>query len=275
MRAAANRTELERLLSEKTMLLGCGIDSASPAVAEMAGMLGYDVVWADLEHCSVDLRLAEEFCRGAKAGHALPMLRLPDSSRAHILHALEAGAQFVVVPMVESPEEAEAIVRHGKFSPLGRRGINGSSRGLRYGIGDKLESMRMADHDTYLFVQIETVEALRRCEEIVAVEGISGGLVGPADLSLSMGKPLSFDDPEVLAGFRQALRAIRRQGKISATVAGHPALIRAGVEEGLQILICAAERAGLREYLQQSLRKMADMLQPAYVNSGMDQASKL
>jgi 4-hydroxy-2-oxoheptanedioate aldolase len=262
-------SDLDRLLKNKPVLLGCGIDSASPAVAEMAGMLGYDVVWADLEHASIDHRVSEEFCRGAKAGGAMPMLRIPDTNRCHVLHALEAGARFVVVPMVETPEQAREIVAHGKFSPLGNRGVNGSSRGIEYGIGDKLENMRLADKNTYLFVQIETVEAVNRCEEIIAVGGITGGLVGPADLSVSLGKPLAFDDPDVVASFRKAVRTIRAKGKISAAVVPHPALMQVSIEEEVQIMICAGETSSLREYLQQKLRNVASMLSQGKNSNGV------
>ena len=249
---------LQSLIQERGVLLGCGIDSASPAIAELAGLLGYDVVWADLEHLGIDRAQAEDFCRGASAGGALSLLRVPGADRDHILHALEAGAHIVVVPMVESPDTAREVVRHGKFAPLGMRGFNGSSRGMRYGVGDKLDTMRWANEQTHLFVQIETMAAVQRCTEIVSVPGISGGLVGPADLSVSMGKPLAFDDPEVIAVFRDAVRLIRDSGKIAASVTPHPSLLRAGLEEGLQIVICTSETATLRTSWQQTLREVTD-----------------
>jgi len=226
----------------------------------MAGMLGYDLVWADLEHCSIGPREAQTFCLGAKAGGALPVLRIPSADRAHILHALEAGARLVVVPMVENPETARKVVEHGKYAPLGERGFNGSTRGLQYGIGNKLETIEWANLETHLFVQIETVEAVRRCSEIVAVEGITGGLVGPADLSFSMGKPIAFDDPEVVSLFAQAVRKIRAAGKIAAAAAAAPNLIKAGVEAGLQIIICAAEMSSLRSQFDQTLHDVSTMI---------------
>ena len=236
------------------MLLGCCIDSASPAIAEMAGMLGFDFVWADLEHLSVDRAQAENFCRGAKASGALSLLRVPGAERDHILHAMEAGANLVVVPMVESPETAETIVKHGKYAPLGMRGFNGSSRGIHYGIGDKLAMMARANEQTHLFVQIETMAAVQRCAEIVSVPGISGGLVGPADLTVSMGKPLAFDDPEVLAVFRNVIRTIRDCGKLAAAVAPHPSLVGAGLEQGLEMIVCALEVGTLRTSWAKTLR---------------------
>jgi 4-hydroxy-2-oxoheptanedioate aldolase len=246
--------DLHELIQEHSVLLGCCIDSASPGIAELAGMLGFHFVWGDLEHLSVDLALAENFCRGADAGGALPMLRIAGANREHVLHALEAGARIVVVPMVESAATAKTIVQHGKYAPEGMRGVNGSSRGLRYGIGDKLRTMQWANEQTHLFVQIETVEGARRCSEIVATEGISGGLVGPADLSVTMGKPLAFEDPEVIALFRQSIRAIRREGKIAAAVAAHPVLLEVGLEEGLQVVVCAWETGGLRTIWERTLR---------------------
>lgn len=256
---------LQELIQRKGVLWGFAVDSASPTVAEMAGMIGYDILWVDLEHGNVGPREAELFCVGAKAGGGLPLLRIQSADRTHVLHALEAGARLVVVPMVNNPETARQIVEHGKYAPCGNRGFHGGMRGLRFGIGDKLEAMQWADRETALFVQIETVEAVNRCADIVAVEGIAGALVGPADLSVSMGKPLAFDDPEVLTLLRQALIEIRAAGKIAATVASHPALLRVALDAGVQIVICASETSSLRTQLEQQLREATALLRSAAV----------
>jgi len=255
--------DFDALVAERALLLGCAIDSGDAAVAEMAGLLGYDIVWADLEHSTIDYRDAECFCRGARAGGALPLLRVGGSSREQILRALECGARIVVVPMVESAEVARSIVESGKFPPIGRRGFSGSSIGLSYGIGDKQHSVRWANQQTSLFVQIETLEGVRNCDSILAVPGIAGGLVGPADLSFSNGKPLDFKDPDLIRMFRSSVRAIRQQGKIAATATGDAGLIEAGLEEGLQIVICASETAGLRTYLEKVLQDGGRWVQSA------------
>jgi 2-keto-3-deoxy-L-rhamnonate aldolase RhmA len=249
-------SELHAMIDRRKVLLGAACDSVSPVAAELAGMLGFDCVWADLEHGPADWRDAQTFCQGAKAGGALPILRIPSADRNHVLHALDIGAGIVVVPMVESAETARQVVAHGKYAPLGKRGFAGSPRGIGYGCGeDKLELIRRANRETHLFVQIETVAALDRCDDIAAVDGLTGALVGPSDLSFSFGKPLDFNK-DFVAHFTRAVRAIRAAGKIAATATAHPELVSAGIEAGLQIIVCASEIVSLRADWTKSLKAM-------------------
>ena len=252
----SDSSQLHALIRDKKVLLGCGCDSVSPVAAELAGMLGFDAVWADLEHGPADWRDAQIFCQAAKAGGALTILRVQSGARNHVLHALDIGANIVVVPMIESPEQAQAVVQHGKYAPIGKRGFAGSPRGLEYGIeSDKVALIRRLNRETHLFVQIETATALERCEEIVSMDGLSGALVGPADLSFSLGKPLDFN-AGFIEKFAAAVRTIRAQGKIAATATAHAGLIDAGIDAGLQILICASEVVSLRADWSRILREM-------------------
>jgi len=253
-------SELHTRISSKKVLLGCGIESLHPAATELAGILGFDIVWGDLEHGSGSPDQVETFCIAAKAGGALPIIRISFTERTHIMRALEAGARLVAVPMVESEAMAREIVEYGKYKPIGNRGFAGSTRGIRYGIGDQMANIAWANQETHLFPQIETAEALRLCREIVGVEGISGAVIGPADLSISLGRPLKFDDPEVIRGVCEAIRVTRELGKIAILVAGHPVLVRAGLEAGAQVFVCGGERPALRAYWQQTLKDMRALI---------------
>src|ERR1051326_7816764 len=181
-------SQLHARIRSKGILLGCTIESDSPATAELAAMTGFDVVWIDMEHHGVNLLAAERLFQGAKAGGALTILRAPSAERPHVLGGLERGADMIMVPMVESVETARQMVEFGKYKPLGNRGIVGRPRGVGYGLAAPLANMERANRESHLFVQIEMVEGVKRCREIVAVEGISGAVIGPADLSVSMGK---------------------------------------------------------------------------------------
>ena len=228
------------------MLLGCGCDSVSPASGELAAMIGFDVVWGDLEHGPAVWRDAQVFCQAVKAGGALSALRIASAQRTDVLHALDVGADIVVVPMVESVQTAQQVVEYGKYAPLGKRGYAGSLRGIRYGIpADKQQLIADANRETHLFVQIETVAALQQCAGISSVKGLTGALVGPSDLSFSLGKPLDFG-PGFLAHYAGAIRTIREQNQIAATVATHPDLVTPALDAGVQLIVCSGEYAALR-----------------------------
>ncbi len=252
-------SELHARIEAKKVLVGCAVESFSPTYAEMAGMLGFDVVWADLEHMSGSPHQVEMFCIAAKAGGALPIVRVPFAERTHVLRALEAGARLISIPMVESRETSLRIVEYGKYRPVGNRGFASSSRGLLYGIGNQLANTEWANRETHLFPQIETMQALRHCQEIVGVEGISGGVIGPADLSFSMGKPLKFDDPQMVEAVSHAVREIGALNRIAIAVTGHPKLLKASLDAGAQVIICVGERLSLRTHWQQTLREFRTM----------------
>ncbi len=241
---------LKEILDRQPVLLGCALDSAVPAFVEMAGQVGYDVVWLDLEHYRRSPREIEAFCIACDASGALPLLRVAGASRDAILPALEMGARFVVIPMVESAGMARQIVQWGKFAPLGERGYNGATRGMKYALHSRLETMAAANEETYLFPQIESMEGVRCCAEIVSVPGIEGALVGPADLSISAGMPLDFGNPAFRRLYRSAIETIREQGKIAAVATAHPGLIDDALDCGAQLILCASDMFAVREHLK-------------------------
>src|SRR5205085_7114384 len=128
------------------------------------------------------------------------------------------------------------------------RGFASPPRGLMYGIGNPLANTEWANRETHLLPQIETMEALRRCKEIIGVEGISGGVIGPADLSFSMGKPLKFDDSEMIEAVSHAVREICALNKTAIAVTSHEALLKASLKAGARVFICVGERASLRAH---------------------------
>jgi 4-hydroxy-2-oxoheptanedioate aldolase len=253
-------SQLNELLWRKQVLTGCAIDSCVPAFAEMAGKIGYDIAWLDLEHYRRNPNDVESFCLACSAGGALPALRVADGSRGSIMHALEVGARLVIVPMVSSPETAAKLVVYGKFSPEGTRGYNGATRGMGYALGSRLELMQVANRQTYLFPQIETMEAVENCAAIVKITGITGALVGPADLSISAGMPLDFENPSFLHLYRTAIQTIRQCGKVAATATSHPVLVREALEAGVQILICASDTAAVREHMVEVRKRTLDLI---------------
>jgi 4-hydroxy-2-oxoheptanedioate aldolase len=120
--------------------------------------------------------------------------------------------------MVNDRQTTEQVVLHGKFRPTGRRGFNSLTPGLRYAT-EWPDTFRIADESTYLFVQIETEEAVRNLDDICSVEGLAGILIGPGDLSADMGKSGRFDDPDLLATITDIIARAKAKGKYAGLFA--------------------------------------------------------
>ncbi len=222
-------------------LRGAAVLSGSLQIAELAGLVGFDTVWLDVEHGGASYADVERACAAIEAGGAVPTVRIANGEREHVLKALEVGARIVVVPMVNTPEMARQVVRWGKFPPLGERGFNARSRAMRYSLDPPPGAFERANRETYLFVQIETVEATRNVRQICEVEGLSGILIGPGDLSASMGKPAQFTDPELIALASGCIREARGADRHAAILAGPGPLLSAALEAGADLVYCAGD----------------------------------
>lgn len=219
-------------------LRGVAVVTGSPKIAEMAGRLGFEAVWIEVEHGGASYSEVEALCMAATAGGAVPCVRIPSGDREHVLRALEAGARLVIVPMINDADMARALVRHGKFAPLGERGFNTRSRGLHYGLNgmDKLrETFDDANASTHLICQIETREAVENCAAICAVPGISGVLVGPGDLSVSLGITGQFTHPLLLSTVESVMATARTASKHAGILVAPGPLLEAAYASGCDL----------------------------------------
>jgi 2-keto-3-deoxy-L-rhamnonate aldolase RhmA len=223
-------------------LRGVAVITGSTKIAEMAGRLGFDLVWIEVEHGGNSFSEVEALCMATESGGAIPVVRLPNHHRDNILRALEVGGRIIVVPMINTADEAREIVEHGKFPPLGNRGFNTRSRGLNYGLGGNPQAaFHDANASTYLIAQIETVEAANNVEAICSVEGISGVLVGPGDLSVSLGKPGAFTDPELIELVESVMRRTRACGKQAGILVAPGPLLDAARKAGCNFFFCGGD----------------------------------
>lgn len=227
------------------ILRGVAVSSASTRLAEMAGRLGFDAVWIEMEHGPVDFSQVEALCVAAEVGGAVPVVRVPDGQRHHVLRALEVGAGIVVVPMINTRQQAQQLVEYGKFPPLGSRGFNLRSRGLGYGLSGREASFEEANEHTHLFAQIETSEAVLNVDQICDIEGLSGILVGPGDLSSAYGRPGDFDDPKLIRDACRCIRTARACGKHAGIVTGPGKLLDAALEAGCDLAFVGSDAGTL------------------------------
>jgi 2-dehydro-3-deoxyglucarate aldolase len=203
------RKSLKKALQENRLTIGSWISIAHPAIAEIMADAGFDWLTVDMEHSVITIREAEELIRIIDLKGRTPLVRLTSNDANQIKRVMDAGAHGVIVPMVNSREQAEAAVRAVKYPPVGTRGV-GLARTQKYGTGFE-DYVQWLNDESVVIAQIEHIDAINNLEAILTTEGIDGTIIGPYDLSASMGKPGKFEDSDVVA-------AIARYEEISGNL---------------------------------------------------------
>ncbi len=198
---------LKARLRRREFTLGSWISIGHPAVAEILARVGFDWLVIDLEHSVIGIETAGELIRVIDLCGVTPLVRLTSNSPDQIKRVMDAGAAGIVVPMVNCAEEAARAVAATRYAPQGRRGV-GLSRAQGYdaAFAEYLDWQR---DGPVVIVQIEHQDAIPELESILQVPGVDGFIIGPYDLSCSMGIPGHFDDTR----FQDALSSIKETGK--------------------------------------------------------------
>ena len=193
-------------------LFGCWLSLADAGAAEMIGTTGFDWVLIDGEHAPNDIRSIRDQLSALQASTSPVIVRVPIGETWLIKQVLDAGAQTVMVPMVESAAQARDLVRACTYPPEGTRGVGATAaRAARF--GNIKDYQTTADAQICLLVQVENRAGIAALDEILAVEGVDGVFIGPSDLSTDMGYKGDFAAPEVQEVIHDALARIKAAGK--------------------------------------------------------------
>jgi len=223
----------------------------SPTVVELAGLVGFDYVWIDMEHGVASFETVENLVRAADAVAIEAMIRLPDKTPASVLRALETGASILCVPQVDTAAEAALIAKAAYFHPKGLRGYSMSGRGCGYNfIGGGQALLDKINARTLVMAQIETVDGLRNAEAICATTGIDIIFIGLADLSQHLGHPGDYDHPEVVAASHYIVDAARAAGKHVGIPASNAATMKPWMDKGVRLFFCAVDVSLLAQALK-------------------------
>lgn len=238
----------QRLQSGEAQI-GLWLGLADPYCAELAANAGFDWLLIDGEHAPNDLRGLLGQLQAIAAYPSQPVIRPVIGDSALIKQLLDIGAQTLLVPMVESAEQARELVRAMHYPPHGIRGVGSAlARASRWnsipGYLDK------ADEQMCLLVQIENLDGLAKLDEIVAVEGVDGVFIGPADLSASMGHRGNPGHPDVQAAIEDAIVRIGKAGKAAGILSADQSLARRYLELGAKFVAVGVDTTVLMRGLQ-------------------------
>lgn len=221
----------KQALGHQEAQIGLWLGLANGYCAELAANAGFDWLLIDGEHAPNDLRTLLDQLQAVAPYPVQPIARPPVGDAAMIKQYLDVGVQTLLVPMVDTAEQARELVRATRYPPEGIRGVGSAlARASRWNsIPGYLDH---ADEEVCLLVQIETQQGLKHLDEIAAVEGVDGVFIGPADLSASLGHRGNPGHEDVQAAIEDGIARIQKAGKAAGILSANKALARHYLELG-------------------------------------------
>ena len=216
-------------------------------IAPVMKACGYDWLFLDLEHNSMDLDTAVQISVAALGCGIAPIVRVPAHQLWMATRVLDGGALGIVMPHVDTPEEAQAIAAALRYPPQGHRSVAGGLPHLRYERHPLADTCAAINEATMVIVMLETPRAIENAEAIAAVPGIDSLLVGTNDLAMELGIPGAYGDERVAAAYQSVVDACRKHGKHAGVggIADH-ALIKRYVDMGVRLVLPGSDLAFLQ-----------------------------
>lgn len=244
---------LHKRVRAGNVLFGVGCNLGSPLTVEIAHRAGFDWIWIDLEHGAGGF---EVLVRQAQAAGSTPaVVRIPENQPWMFKRVLDAGAAGVMVPYVNTPDDAQRVVSAMRYPPAGVRGVAMFNRACSFG-DDFDEYFSNANESLVAVVQIESPEAVENAEAIAAIPGVSVLFIGPLDLSVNLGVPRKFEDPAFLQAVDRVAKAAAAQGKASGILLPNLAWLERARDMGMTFLVVGSDGGmvakGMRSGLEQA-----------------------
>lgn len=228
-----------------TVLGTCITDCFNPEIVVAVQQAGLDFFFIDSEHARTSFDDVQGFVRVAKSVGVVPLVRVPQSEYFFLARMLDVGALGVISPRTESVAEVREIVAAMKFPPQGRRGY-----GLRSIVTDldfrgAAAEMESANRESMVIVQMETQGCVDDIENIVSVAGVDATMVGPFDLSVSLGIPGDFEHPKFWAAFDRMVAACNQAGVAPGVHFGTTKMLQRARDHGARFLVCGTDMSVL------------------------------
>ncbi|MBK97396.1 MAG: 2,4-dihydroxyhept-2-ene-1,7-dioic acid aldolase [Balneola sp.] len=203
--------QLKKKLKNKELSIGTWVNIGHQSVIEVLGMAGFDWVTLDIEHSPMSLETIQNLLGHIRATGMEGLVRVSKNEEVIIKRVMDAGADGIIVPMVNSEEDAKKAVNFVRYPPHGKRGV-GLSRAQKYGYGFS-EYKEWTNNNSCVIAQIEHIQGVNNLEAILTVNGIDGIIIGPYDLSASMGYPGEYERDEVKEALRSVVEMVKKSDK--------------------------------------------------------------
>lgn len=252
---------LKNKLKSGKLLIGTHINLNDLVISEIMGSLGFDFLWIDTEHTAIDYMCLQGHLIAARASGTPAIVRIPSNNAVFAKRVLEMGPAGIVFPTVNSPAEAEAAMKYCLYPPEGNRGF-GPNRAIRYGIDDVDTYIRSDSKEICRFVQVETKDAVDNLDEIACNPYIDAFIIGPYDLSGSIGQLGRVMSGETDRLINIAIEKARKAGKPIgvSTGANDYATLKHWMDKGIQIISTGTEYLGIIQGAQTALSNIREII---------------
>ena len=255
-----NVEKFREKISKGQFCVGGCVSFSDPAISEMYGDLGYDFTWIDTEHCPLCLENVLGHIMAGRASGAAPFVRVPANDPILIKPLMDLQPAGIIIPMVNSAEEAKRAVAACKYPPKGIRGF-GPRRGIGYGTMPVKEYLEKADDETIVIIQCESIDAVNDIDAILEVDGVDSICLGPMDMSGSMGILAQSNHPDLQKAVATVADKVSKSDKILGIATGYNAgdngaFIKKLFDKGLQWVCVNTDFVNLAGYSKQVLENV-------------------
>ena len=247
---------LKTKLKKQVLTIGSWITLGHTSIAEIMAKGGFDWLTVDMEHSVITLSEAQKLVQVIELAGIPPLVRVGENDTCLIKRVMDAGAHGIIVPMVNTKEEAIKAVDAVKYPPAGKRGV-GLARAQGYGLEFEKYKKRI-NNESMVVVQIESIEAIDNLKEILEVEGVDASIIGPYDLSASLGHPGELERKEVRDAVKRYMEVCRKTGKCAGyhVVPVDVGKVRHKIKEGFRFLAFSLDTLFLGERIKRELKEI-------------------
>jgi len=253
------RAALKAKLLNRERLFAGWVSYSHPSITETFARAGFDFMFIDMEHSTISIEQGQRII-AASQSEGVPCIPRPVShSNDHLKPLLESGADGMLVQMVETPEQVQALIQDVKYPPVGRR-TYGVNRAQAYGF-DFDEYIQNWNKTSTFMLQVESIKGVENIDELLAFDEVDGVMIGPLDISGSLGVPGQTSHPLVIEASRKVIDACRRQGKSCGTQVADvsPESVGALFDLGYNYAILGSDLFVLWKWAEQARRMMSAM----------------
>jgi 2-dehydro-3-deoxyglucarate aldolase/4-hydroxy-2-oxoheptanedioate aldolase len=235
-------TNLKQKFRNCEFVTGMHTTLTDPCITELCGYIGFDFIWIDTEHTAIDLPQLQAHLIAARSAGVNSIVRIPWNDAVLAKRVLDMGPDGIIFPMVNTPEELDNAMKCTLYPPLGVRGF-GPLRAVRYGLEDANEYISKGNLDMVRCVQIESVQAVKNLEEMAKNPYVDCYIIGPCDLSGSIGELNRVFDSNTQTLIRQAITVLKNAGKSIglSTHSDDPEVLRFWYDMGINCISAGAD----------------------------------